>query len=102
MAQLQFYKKSTTPDANEGSVWFDSSNHKIKLKTESGWETFNGVQSAGTINTPIYIDENGDAQEINTERFVKNNDVIQRENAFVNAGGGICIRITQCVFWRTY
>lgn len=90
MATVQFYKNSIEPtNANEGSIWFDSTNNKINLKTENGWEVYNGVKPAGSKVTPIYINDSGNAEAIDTTRFVTNNDVIQRNNVFVLNGGGI-------------
>lgn len=42
---ISFYKTNVEPtSATEGSIWFDISTNKIRLKTNSGWTAFGGNQ----------------------------------------------------------
>lgn len=98
MAQLQFIKKSTAPETTSGTVWFDSREHKIKVKTDSGWESFTGIQPTGSATLPIYIDENGNAKKIDSSKFLKSGDILQRYNNFLEQGGGFISELHNSFF----
>lgn len=42
MPNLKFYKNPIEPKADVGSIWFDETNKVAKIKTETGWTTYNG------------------------------------------------------------
>ena len=49
MAQLKFYKKSQAPaDAAAGAIWFDTTNHTIQVKTDTGWDKYAGALNDAT------------------------------------------------------
>ena len=49
MAQLKFYKKAQAPaDAAVGAIWFDTTNHTIQVKTETGWDKYAGALNDAT------------------------------------------------------
>lgn len=49
MAQLKFYKKAQAPaDAAAGAIWFDTTNHTIQVKTDTGWDKYAGALNDAT------------------------------------------------------
>ena len=49
MAQLKFYKKAQAPaNAVAGAIWFDTTNHTIQVKTETGWDKYAGALNDAT------------------------------------------------------
>lgn len=59
MANLKFYKSSAAPTtAAEGSIWFDSTNKVLNVKTATDWEVYDGgrkVVDASLANNKLTI-----------------------------------------------
>ena len=56
MADLKFYKKASAPSSiTEGGIWFDTTNHIIKVKTATGYDSFGGVIDATLADSVLTI-----------------------------------------------
>lgn len=45
MANLKFYRGAEPTSASLGTIWFDSANKVLKVKTSAGWESYNNNAS---------------------------------------------------------
>lgn len=53
---LKFYKGSLAPDGiTTGSIWFDTKNNIIKVKTDNDYDSFGGVVDATLIESVLTI-----------------------------------------------